>query len=60
MSAVIVIIRMPGGPVPLHDAEDDIAVFESADAARDAAMDNAAAMAYGANIIDLEEDGELL
>lgn len=60
MSNVIVIIRMPGGPVPLHDGDDNVAVFETLDAAREAAMDCAVAMAYGANIIDLEEDGELL
>lgn len=60
MSAVIVIIRMPGGPVPLHDADDNVATFESIDAAKDVALENAAVLAYGANIIDLEEDGELL
>lgn len=60
MSAVIVIIRMPGGPVPLHDKDDQVAVFETADEAREAALDCTVAVAYGANIIDLEEDGELL
>jgi len=60
MNSVIVIIRMPGGPVPLHDKDDEVAVFESVEVAREAVMDCAAAMAYGANIIDLEEDGELL
>lgn len=60
MSAVIVIIRMPGGPVPMHDEDDNVAVFESMESAREVAMESAVVLAYGANIIDLEEDGELL
>lgn len=60
MSEVIVILRMPGGPVPLHDQDNNVCVFESASAAREAIDGNRVVEAYGATIIDLDEDGELL